>query len=242
MRQVIKQLKKRCKLDLYHAGIGYQLWRLDRSEYEKLRDNSLPIADDFRFYLELYLSDRKRDDRLNLAETFVILEWIFGESSSLFDDWKGSFCFPVLLVVKKEIGRLYYLINLYDRRGSVYFSLYRIIENSIYGYETQRLREPFELEFSRQEINCFLNYFYSYITEYFQTMKDIISPQNFVKKIDSNLILYGYKNGEYFEDQYDSGDSYQEAIRIFEEVDGILLKKADVDAILQEITSESIER
>ncbi|KAF3887686.1 MULTISPECIES: hypothetical protein [Nostocales] len=238
MRQVIKQVKKRCKLDLQHAGIKYQLWRLDKSEYEKLRENSLPIADDFRFYLELYLSDRTREDRLNLAETFIILEWIFGESSNLFDDWKGSFCFPILLVVKKQIGRLYYLMSIYDRRGSVYFSLYRIIENSIYGYETQRLREPFEFEFSRQEINCFLNYFYEYLKGYFESVKDIIYPQNFIKKIDSNLIIYGYKNGEYFEDQYDSEDSFQEAIRIFEEVDGVLLKKTDIDAILQEITSE----
>ncbi|MUG97149.1 hypothetical protein F7734_34400 [Scytonema sp. UIC 10036] len=242
MRQVIKQVKKRCKLDLHQGDTKYQLWRLDKSEYEKLRDNSLPIADDFRFYLELYLSDRQGENRLNLAETLVILEWIFGESSNLFDDWKSSFCFPILLVVKKEIGNLYYLMNIYDRRGSVYFSLYRIIENSIYGYETQRLREPFELEFSRQEINCFLSYFYSYLFGYFQSVRDIISPQNFIKKVDSNLIIYGYKNGEYFEDQYDSASTYQEAIRIFEEVDGILLKKTDIDALLQEITSESLER
>ncbi len=242
MRQVVKQVKKRCKLDLHHADIKYQMWRLDKSEYEKLRENSLPIADDFRFYLELYLSDRQREDRLNLAEIFVILEWIFGESSNLFDDWKGSFCFPVLLVVKKEIGSLYYLMSIYDHRGSVYFSLYRILENSLYGYETQTLREPFEVEFSRQEINCFLSYFYDYLAGYFQSVIDIILPQNFIKKVDSNLIIYGYKNGEYFEDQYDSEDSYQEAIRFFEEVDGILLKRTDINAILQEITSESSER
>lgn len=242
MKQVVRQVKERYKIDLHHAGIKYQLWRIDKSEYEKLRENSLPITDDFRFYMNLYLWERKQEDSLNLAEIFVTLEWLFGESSNLFDDWKGSFCFPILLLVEKEIGTFYYLMRIYDHRGSVYFSLYRIIENGIDGYNTEKLREPFEFEFSREEINSFLSYFYNYLVGCFHRFKPLFLPQSFFKKINSNLILYGYQNGQYFEEQYDSQDTYQAVVASFEEAYGSPFKRTDINAILQNITSKSIER
>lgn len=95
MNQVVRQIKERSKTDLESKGTKYQLWRLDDSEYSKLRDNSLPIEDpDYWFYRYLFRSECDKKDELNLAEIVVALESIFGESSNAFDDWKGSFSFP----------------------------------------------------------------------------------------------------------------------------------------------------
>jgi len=198
MKQVFKQIKERYQIELHSKSIKYQLWRLDDSEYRKLRENSLPIKDDYMFSMNLYLSERQSEDKLNLAKLFVTLTWLFGDSSDLFDDWKGSFCFPVLLVLKKEMGNFFYLMRIYDHRGSVYFSLYRVLENGVEDYDPQIVREPFELEFSRQEINYFLNFFYGYMAGYFEKIKLILPTQYFIKKIDSNFIIYGYKDAQYF--------------------------------------------
>ncbi|KAB8315663.1 hypothetical protein SD81_030330 [Tolypothrix campylonemoides VB511288] len=238
MKQVVRQLRERNKIDLHSRGINYHLWSLDTTEYKNLRSNSLPIADDYSFYIELYLFEREKEDRLNLAELFVTLEWLFGESSDFFDDWKGSFCFPILLVVKKAIGDFFYLMRIYDHRGTVYFSIYRILENGRDDYDTDKLREPFALEFSRQEINYFFSFLYGYITGYFQSLKQNLIVQPFLKKVDSNLIVYGYKDGEYFEKQYDSPETYQAAIQSFEEIYGSCLRRTDVNTILKKIISD----
>ena len=159
MKQEIRQSKIRNQIELESRGIKYQLWRLGDTEEQKLRNNSLPIDDDYMFYIQLDWSDRESKDKLNLAEVFITLEWLFGKSSDFYDEGKGSFRFPVLLIIEKTNGTFYYLMVISDHRGTVYYRMYRIIENNIEGYDTQRTREPFELEFSRQEINYFLSYF-----------------------------------------------------------------------------------
>jgi hypothetical protein len=75
------------------------------------------------FYLNFYLSERDNKNKLNLAELFVSLTDLLGESGDWIDDWKGSFSFPVLLVLEKEQGKFFYLMDIYDNRGTLYFNL-----------------------------------------------------------------------------------------------------------------------
>lgn len=242
MKHVIRQIKERNKLDLQSQGIKYQMWRLEDFEYRKLRQHALPIQDDYQFYMNLYFSHRDgRDgeDSLNLAEFFVTLQSLFGESSDLFDDWKGSFCFPVLLLLEKEVGNFFYLMNISDQRGSVYFSLYRILENGVDGYDNKVLREPFELEFSRQEINHFLNHLYSYLTGYSKTSRLISTPQSFVKKVDSNLIIYGYLYNNFFEEEYNTQEQFQTAMKSYLDAVDNEFHQSSVNDILQNIMNES---
>lgn len=58
MKREIRQSKIRNQIELESRGIKYQLWRLDDTEEQKLRDNSLPIDDDYMFYVQLDWSDR----------------------------------------------------------------------------------------------------------------------------------------------------------------------------------------
>ncbi|GAA6619686.1 hypothetical protein [Scytonema sp. NUACC26] len=245
MPEVIKQMKERRKVEFEENNIKYQLWRLDDFEYRKLRQSSLPIKEDYDFYWNVHYSERYREDRFNLAKLFVTLTWLFGDSSDFIDNWKGSFFFPILLVLEKEQGKFFYLVSIYDHRGSITFMLYKVLEDDVDSYDKDVLHDPLESEFSRKEINYFISYFYSFMRGYFQSLKKINVPQPFLKKIDSNLILYGYKDNEYFEEHYESEESYKTAIQSFES-DGVSelkpqKKDNDIKSILQTITSEAVK-
>lgn len=45
---------------------------------------------------------QKKNKDLNLAKIYLLLTLISGESSKFYDDWKGSFCFPFLIKIKKK--------------------------------------------------------------------------------------------------------------------------------------------
>lgn len=51
MLQVVRQIKERSKVKLKRKDIKYELWRLDDGEFRKLRQKSLPIKDDYMFYI-----------------------------------------------------------------------------------------------------------------------------------------------------------------------------------------------
>ncbi|MBU7585696.1 MAG: hypothetical protein KAF91_22900 [Nostoc sp. TH1S01] len=135
MQQVVKQIKERRKVQLQRQDIKYELWRLDDTEFRKLRRRSLPIKEDSLFYMNFYLSERDNKNKLNLAELFVSLTDLLGESGDWIDVWKGSFSFPVLLVLEKEQGKFFYLTDIYDNRGTLYFSIYRVLESDVEGYD-----------------------------------------------------------------------------------------------------------
>lgn len=242
MRQVVKQIKERNKIELELNDIEYQLWRLDDYEYTTLRKNSIPIKEDYMLYMQLYSPYRRSEDKLSLAKSFVILTWLLGESSDYYDDWKGSFYFPLLLVIKKETGNLFYLLKIYDHRGLLNYSLYKISDNELKDHKSDILHEPFESEFSRHEINSFWSYFYGYLIGLSQTMKLFISPLPFMKRIDSNHIVYGYKDNQYFEEQYNSEEEYHTAILSYESIDTSIWNLQKRNIMLQNITNRVIEK
>ncbi|KYC42350.1 hypothetical protein WA1_20485 [Scytonema hofmannii PCC 7110] len=242
MKQVIRQIKERSMIVLESKGIKYHMWRIDDLEDNKLRDNSLRIEDpDFWFYHSLFRSQHGKEDELNLAEFFVVLESIFGESSDYFDKWKGSFSFPLLLVVEKKTGSFFYLMQISDHRGSVYFRLNKIVENGVEDNENNKVYKPFEEEFSRIEINYFLSYFYGYLIGYFEVFKRITLTQPFLNRIDSNLIFYGYKDNDYFEEDCYTPEEYQAGIQSFEGKYSKVLKQKNVNTLLQNIMNKSVE-
>lgn len=240
MMQVIRQIKERSKIDLERKGIKYNLFRLDDSEYDLLRDNNLPIEEpDFWFYHSLFRSEDGRKNELNLAEIFVTLEFVLGKSSNSFDHHKGSFSFPVLLVIEKHEQTFFYLMNISDHRGSVDFRLYKIIQSGLEDKDYGNTQKPFENEFSRHEINYFISYLYGYVSGYFSTCKRITPAQPFLRKINSSLVLYGYKENEYFELDFETSEEYKAEIKLFEKKYGEKSKSEEINALLQTIMSES---
>lgn len=238
MRQVIKQVKERNKIDLHSSNINYQLWRLDNDEYKKLWQNSIHIEDDKSFHEQINWFGRELMNKLNLAELFTTLEWLLGKSSDSFDRDKGSFYFPLLLVLEKEIGTFFYGISIFDSKGFVIFRIYKVLNNNMEGFKNLQLEQSvYQLEFSHQERNNFLNLFYDYLVGCFHISQYVISVQPFLKTVDASWITYGYKENKYFEKGYNCEKAYSEAIKSFEEIYGSRWEKTDMDTILRNITS-----
>lgn len=61
-------------------GNQYRLSRLNDHQYYGLRQNSISIADDYGFYIDFYRYLRQQGEELNLAQIYVTLEAICGES------------------------------------------------------------------------------------------------------------------------------------------------------------------
>ncbi len=230
--------ESRHHLNLKRKEISFDLWRLNDQEYNQLRENSLPIKENLLFLFILYLSERDDPERLTLPKAFLTLEYLFGQTTTFFDDWKGSFSFPLLVRLTKTNGQFYYLLKVSDHRGTLYFNWYRVVETGIDDYDINIYRDPFDLEFSQDEMKEFLSYFYGYLTGVSRRF-DKIPPAPFFKKIDSNNIIYGYGSGEFFEKHFDSEEDYQQAIKSFEEFDGTKVmenKSEELQLLLQKIT------
>ena len=214
------------------TDIQYHLWRLTEEEYRQLRSNSLPIKRDGGFFIQFMLSEHGNPDRLTLPKAFLSLESSFGKTSDWFDDWKGSFYFPLLLAVKKPVGQLFYLMSIYDHRGCLEYLLYHILENGIEGHDVDIYHQPFEHEFSREEINEFIVYLYGYLVGVTEILVKL-PIQSFLKHIDSNHILYGYRDGDFFEEEIKLEEEYKAAIQAFEETHGSTLHEKNSNEIKQ---------
>lgn len=233
-----KIMNNRKYINLKRRETKFHLWRITEEEYRELHENSLPIKEDGFFLIQLSLSERHDPDRLTLPKAFLTLEYLFGKTSDFFDDWKGSFTFPLLLLVQKSTAQFFYMLRIYDHRGTIYYPVYRILENGAEGYDLNVYHEPFENEFSRQEINEFISHLHGYLVGV-STWVCQPPSQPFFKRIDSNHILYGYRNGEFFEEQIDSEEEYKAAIQTLEEICGskdVEKQSRNLKLLLQQIT------
>ncbi len=190
-------------------GVEYTLIRLSDGQYYDLQRRSLAIAEDHGFYLSLYFANQQRGELLDFARAYASLKSLFGESGKYYDDFKGSFSFPFLLHVRKPAGGSFYLLNVLNLRSTLEFSLHKLLRPEAQGFDTQRLYQPFAEEFSRAEINQFIAFFYGYLRGYAKTLKRHWT-EPFVQMTSSELLLFGYLNGEFFEFACESGDQFNQ--------------------------------
>lgn len=201
-------------INIKFRELHYSLKRLNDSQYYDFWKNSICIADDYKFYSDFYFCLRQRDELLNLAQIYIALKTLCGESNNFIDKYKGSFSFPFLIEVRKAGKKFDYLLDIYDFRGSLYFGIRKLLQFDD-SYNRGVSYPPFAEEFSRNEINNFVNYFYGYIKGFFEAIQSNYQ-QFFFKKVDSNGILFGYKDGKFFEEHYDEPEDYELAVKLLE--------------------------
>ncbi len=229
-------------LELKRGNIQFQFWRLTEDEFRLVRSTSLPIKDDNWLLFNLMLSERNNPDRLTLPKALLTLEHFFGDSSDWFDESKSSFSFPLLLARRKQIEQFYYLLRIEDHRGSLEFRFYCVLENGADGYDTNTQREPFGAKFSREEINQFIYYLYGFLAGAAERICKL-PVQPFLRHVGANLILYGYRDGAFFEEQFELPEQYEATIREFETAYGFLKQEKQVrkiKALIRSIVNEII--
>lgn len=196
-------------------GVGYHLIRLTTDAYLRLATYSIAIGHEHSYSLWGYFS-RSDEEQLTLAEAYLALKARFGESSPLYDRYKGSFSFPFFLRIDKEseLGttrKLPYLFIVRDYKGSLEFNLRRIIEQTDTEIRREIVHEPFEDEFSKAEIGFFYAYFSGFLEGYGKT---VLQQHNefFFHDIQAVLGLYGYADGAFFHSFYETTDAYDDAV------------------------------
>ncbi len=154
---------------------------------------------------------QQRGTQLNLAQIYTALKTRFGETSESYDDYKGSFAFPFFLHLQKS-GRSYpYLLRIRDHKGSLEFDFRRVIDPNDKHYDRDVYHEPLAEEFSREEINAFVIYFFGFLEGYFSVI-GTERTEFFFRTIEARWAVYGCKDGQFFEEAYDSEEAYRAAI------------------------------
>jgi hypothetical protein len=184
----------------------FSLYRLSDEEYSQLLDRSFPIRINGLFLLKLVFDRLDNPDRLTLPKALLGLEDMFGASSSYLDRAKQAFSFPLLLAISKPSGTFYHLLRITDRRGSVDFDLYRIIDDIKYADKDLMLSSEPITEYIIIYLWGFLEGFSHHIHQHYPE----IEP--FFRHIDSNHIIYGYWDGKFVEQEIEDNDEYDRIV------------------------------
>lgn len=138
---------------------------------------------------------------------YIGLSYLFGKSSNWYDDYKGAFafCAKMKLIDPSNI-RFNYLCHFVNHRSSVDIRVYKILTkgemNTIKNKHSYR--EPFP-EFPQDMYNMFSYYMFGFCKGFTKT-----APKNeFVMKIDSNHIIFGFLNNQLVEYEIDDPDEFQ---------------------------------
>lgn len=206
-----KNALKGRSISLETGGINYRLVRIDDRLYYHAHEQGVSIQDDYGFYLQLWWGQERQGGGLGLAETYVALTMLLGESSENYDPWKCSFSFPCLLEVKRESGVYGYALHIVDIKGGVNYRLYKLLDRDDKRFDRMVIQPPFAEEFSRAEINHFIAFMTGYLEGYFDAVKKLWQKW-FFRTVQCEFILYGFQRGRFFNRQYSSESAFREAI------------------------------
>ena len=201
-------------IELILKGDKCELYRLDDEQYYFLSQNSFFVRANMYILMLAEKHFQKQNQTLNLPKLYAILTELAGKSSKLHHKSKSSFCFPFLIKIEKKDKELNnYLLILSDWGGYFDFRFKRLIgEDKKYANVEQDVTmEPFEDEFSAEEIDYFVFYFYRCLVCYFEKVYQA-NHENFFKYVDRYLILYGYTDGEFWEKHYEEYDYYTQRL------------------------------
>lgn len=201
-------------------NISIRLERLTDNAYFELHRRSLAIHEDLGFYL---FSPMWRSlERLSFGQVYVALKALTGASGKWYDDWKGSFSFPFKLDVTKGNCTFNYLLNIRNFRSHIEFSLRKVVDARDPRLKDHLLHQPFADEFSQDEINSFIAYFYSFLTGYLEVRLPVMKVDPFVQKAQSNHILFGYYDGQFFEQEIDSSEEFNAEFKYYRDrIEGV---------------------
>ena len=161
----------------------------------------IPIQNSAYFYF----GNKIHNDPLILPKFYAALTNLVGVGDEFYDDYKGSYSFTFKLDVKKNENITEYCYHIYHYRSYIEFNVYQIVPKND-PRNQEHYTQPNDELFSEKDIISFSTFFYYYTLE--QMIKNNYTPQPFVKSSNSNFLLLGYLNNEYFFEDYDNEENY----------------------------------
>ncbi len=145
------------------------------------------------------------EEPLMLPKLYAAFTYLTGPGDDFYDDYKGSFSFTFELSVQKNNNTTRHLYHVYHYRSYIEFSVC-VIAPTTDPRDDRVLHEPDDELFSDEDICYFSNYFCFYAIEFIKSVK--YAPKPFIKHSDSNLLIFGYKENDYFLEQHEDYDEY----------------------------------
>lgn len=163
--------------------------------------NFIPLSNDAYFYFGAMI----QKDPLILPKLYAALNLLSGPSTDKYDDYKGSYSFTFELNVQKNNNLSHYFLNIFHYKSYVQFSIYQIVPKANQE-ETSVMHQPNAELFSDLDISFFCRYFCNYALGYLEGSE--YTPKSFIKCSNSNLLLFGYYQDQYFFTEYENNDLY----------------------------------
>ena len=197
-----------------------QFWRIDDNRFRNIREQSYCIQEQWPSYQLMHNASNKNSNRdsFNLAEYYAAMCLLFGESGDCYDDWKGAFSFPFEVKVFKGRQSFSYGLNVINWRSVVELRFFKILDQNDPSTDLSVYRKPIESEFSAREMVILDNFLCGYILGYKGSFKHRTIP-SFFKKIDSNLITFGYVDGVFFEHQHETQETFTAEVDQYNHLD-----------------------
>ncbi len=192
------------------SGHHCEVIRLSDRRYVELCKTSIAIKT-----FDEIVGYQMRRGALQLAETFAACSLIFGKRGRIFDDWKGSFSFPLAFEIENSKQSPCVLLNLQNYRSGIDFGLRQVVAANdprlnhpyLYGYEA--------VEFPSSLMTELLFHLIGFI-EGFATTCQWDEP--FVLSVQSNAIVYGYSaENKFFNLGFETCEQFHAADRALRE-------------------------
>jgi hypothetical protein len=179
----------------------------------RLFDHELALLHDFSRYVKrdwLCRFRRMGERRFALPHVRVAVEHLFGATSRSFDDYKGSFAFPLLLQANRPAGRARYIVRMADVRGRIDLEFFKIrmVPNADVDDAPGTEEPPSVLTLEE------LEHLGEFIRGYLEGMGEVLirMAEPFLHVVESELLVYGCEDGKPFEYDYDTREAYDEQL------------------------------
>ncbi len=186
--------------NLEKSGLQVKIEKLsNQAFYNLVNSDFAAVHEDYGFLMYLDYNFYEKYD-FTLPKIYTALYTLYGKHNG-YDDYKCSFSYRFRLKVING-GNVYtYLLSLMDIKGNPpYFTFYRPLgkdELDKKGYYQQ----PVETEFSKEAMKEFMAYFVGYLLGTFNSVKDSFKKP-FFRTVPYCYVIYGFKEGKFFEDSY----------------------------------------
>ncbi|MDZ7877802.1 MAG: hypothetical protein U5L45_09040 [Saprospiraceae bacterium] len=190
--------------ELKESDLLVKIEKLSNQEYDRSRDSKFaPVFEDYYFFMVLDRLIYEKYD-FTLPKIYAALYTRFGKHNG-YDDYKCSFSYRFRLTIVNKNNTYTYRLSLMDMKGNPpYFTFYRQLgENEL--DQKNYYQNPIETEFSKEAMKEFMVHFVGYLLSTFESIKDTFKKP-FFRTVPYAHIIYGFEEGEFFEDYYDQDD------------------------------------
>jgi hypothetical protein len=161
--------------------------------------------------LYLYHTLDNEASDFNHPRIYAALKTLFGESTTMYDDYKCSFGYTFLLDINKKGKTSKYTLNFTDLKGGLTFYFQKVLADDELGkYDRGILHKPFDDEFSKDEMRWFKSYFTFFLVGFWDSYGPKYDEEYF--RTLSDRYVYGYVDGEFFLESYEEHDDFLHAV------------------------------